>query len=102
MNGKLLNLGPRSNAMLAKAGIHSLDDLRAQGSVQAYLAVSRIWKGASLNLLWALEGAVTGRHWLEVARGERLDLLTRLETAREALAPVARKKRPTRKKAPKR
>lgn len=102
MNSKLLNLGPRSNAMLAKVGIRGLDDLRARGSVETYLAVSRIWKGASLNLLWALEGAVTGRHWLEVARGERLDLLTRLEAAREALAPVARKKRPARKKTPKR
>ena len=84
MNDKLLNLGPRSLEMMSKAGIHSLEDLRALGSVEAYLKVRRVWKDASLNLLWAMEGAVSGRQWREVAKHDRLDLLTRLEAVQEA------------------
>jgi len=34
---------------------------------------------ASLNLLWALEGALTGRPWEDVARNDRLTLLLQLE-----------------------
>ena len=54
--------------MLTKPGIRSLAKLEARGAVGAYLAVKRIRKGASLNLRWALEGALTGRPWQDVAR----------------------------------
>jgi len=76
---KLANLGPKSAAMLAGAGIESLEQLRALGAVNAYLAVRRQQGGVSLNLLWALEGALTGRRWQAVAREDRLHLLTLLE-----------------------
>lgn len=90
----LPNLGPRSSAMLAKAGIKSRARLERLGAVGAYLAVKRIWKGASLNLLWALEGALSGRPWQEVARTERLRLLMELE-ARQPAAPRTRRKNTT-------
>lgn len=75
----LRNLGPASLQMLAAAGISSEDDLRALGSVAAYLAVKRTGAKASLNLLWALEGALTGRHWQVVAREDRTALLLHLD-----------------------
>lgn len=53
--GELQNLGPKSQAMLAAAGIHSLEQLRKLGSVHAYLLVKATGANASLNLLWALE-----------------------------------------------
>jgi DNA transformation protein len=34
----------------------------------------------SLNLLWALEGALTGRPWQVVAKEHRLSLLLALES----------------------
>ena len=34
---------------------------------------------ASLNLLWALEGALTGLHWQVVAKEHRLSLLLALK-----------------------
>jgi DNA transformation protein len=37
--------------------------------------------GVSLNLLWALEGALTGRPWQEVAVADRASLLMALEDA---------------------
>jgi DNA transformation protein len=81
--------------MLAKAGIRTEARLRKLGSVAAYLAVQRVWPAASLNLLWALEGAVTGRDWREVAKRDRLDLLTRLEAAQES-RPARRRTGPKR------
>lgn len=75
----LRNLGPASLRMLAAAGMSTDEDLRALGSVAAYLAVKRTGANASLNLLWALEGALTGRDWRLVAREERTALLLLLD-----------------------
>lgn len=71
----LLKLGPASQRMLMAAGIATEAELRARGSVVAYLAVKQAGGNASLNLLWALEGALTGRDWRVVAREDRTSLL---------------------------
>jgi len=73
------NLGPASWRMLRAAGITDAANLRALGAVAAYLQVKRSGQGASLNLLWALEGALSGRHWQQVARDDRLRLMLALE-----------------------
>lgn len=75
----LPNFGPRSQEMLAQAGIKTVAQLRELGAVRAYLQVKRSSGNASLNLLWALEGALTGQHWQVVAREGRLRLLMELE-----------------------
>jgi DNA transformation protein len=77
--GHLPNLGPRSQDMLAKAGITSPEQLRQLGSVRAYARVQKAGAEPSLNLLWALEGALTGQPWQEVSREHRLSLLLALE-----------------------
>jgi DNA transformation protein len=74
-----MNLGPKSEAMMRRAGITTIEQLRALGAVRAYLIVKRTGANTSLNLLWALEGALTNRSWKEVARTERLSLLLQLE-----------------------
>lgn len=75
----LSNLGPKSQQMLAQAGIHTIAQLRQLGAVRAYVKVKRAGTNASLNLLWAMEGALTGQHWQVVAKQERLRLLLELE-----------------------
>lgn len=75
----LRNLGPQSEKMLVKAGITTEKRLKALGAVRAYVAVKRTGGHPSLNLLWALEGALTDRDWKEIARTRRLELLTELE-----------------------
>jgi DNA transformation protein len=75
----LPNLGPASQAMLARAGISTLERLRKLGAVRAYVQVKRAEPRASLNLLWALQGVLTGRAWQDVARDDRLGLLLQLE-----------------------
>ena len=78
---KMRNLGPQSVKMLAKVGIDSDEELRALGSVAAFLSVKRAGCSPSKNLLWALEGALTDRDRKEVSRNDRLSLLTQLEDA---------------------
>jgi hypothetical protein len=75
----LPNVGPVSKRMLAAAGIRSAETLRRLGSIEAYRRVRAHDPRASLNLLWALEGALTGRSWEDVARNDRLSLLLQLE-----------------------
>lgn len=88
----LKNLGPKSMEMLAKAGIHSVDDLQRLGAVVAYARTKAVCPKASLNLLWALEGALTGRDWKLVAETDRASLLMALEDVQRHL--VGRQDRP--------
>jgi DNA transformation protein len=76
---ELPNLGPKSQQMLVASGIQSVAQLRELGSVAAYAMVKARHKSASLNLLWALEGALCGMPWQEVAREHRTSLLLNLE-----------------------
>ena len=58
------NLGPRTEAMLAEAGIVSEADLREVGAVEAYLRLKFIFGGhASLLALYAMEAALIGCDW---------------------------------------
>jgi DNA transformation protein len=86
---QLLNLGPKSRQMLARAGITTLAQLLDVGSVAAYARAKQAGANVSLNLLWALEGAMTGTPWQTVAREHRTSLLLALEDyQRRAKAPT--------------
>jgi len=76
---EMANLGPRSAAMLLAAGITSFARLKRMGAVAAYARVKAAGQPASLNLLWALEGALTGTHWRVIARDDRTRLLIELD-----------------------
>ena len=82
--GRLRNLGPRSREMLATVGIRTQAELAARGAVRAWDDLRRAGQPASLNLLWAMVGALEGRDWREVARTDRLDLLMQIEALAEA------------------
>ena len=75
----LPGLGPKSRDMLRRAGIETLAQLRALGAVAAFAITKKANTAASLNLLWALEGALTGLPWRTVAREHRTSLLLALE-----------------------
>ncbi len=53
--------------------------MRKLGAVRAFARTKAVWPKVSLNLLWALEGALTGRDWRVVAETDRADLLMALE-----------------------
>ena len=75
----LPGLGPKSTAMLAAVGVKSVTDLRRLGAAKAFLDVRAAGLRPSLNLLWALEGALTAMPWQKVARTERTRLLFEVE-----------------------
>lgn len=75
----LRNLGPKSQQALAKVGVVSVAQLRRLGAVAAYAKAKRSGANISLNLLWALEGALSGLPWQEVAREHRTSLLLALD-----------------------
>lgn len=75
----LPNLGPKSETMLAAIGVHGRADLASRGAVATYVSLKQSGQPVSLNMLWALGAALTGRHWSDVARNDRLRLLLELE-----------------------
>lgn len=67
--------GPESQEMLARAGIRTIAELSDPGSVEAFVRTRRVVPGANPDLLWALESALSGEPWQEVARRHRTSLL---------------------------
>jgi DNA transformation protein and related proteins len=76
---ELNGLGPKSQQMLANAGITTVARLKELGSIEAYFLTKEKNPGVSLNLLWGLESAISGESWQTVAREHRASLLLALE-----------------------
>lgn len=83
---ELKSLGPKSQEMLARAGITTVEQLREIGSVAAYVQTKKANPKVSLNLLWGLESALTGERWQEIARVHRTSLLLALEQHQQQLS----------------
>jgi DNA transformation protein len=75
----LRNLGPASERMLEAAGIKSPEQLDALGSLEAYRRVAAAGGHPSLNLLWAIEGALLGLDWRELPEDQKQELLEELK-----------------------
>ena len=86
---KLRNIGPKSSAWLRQVGLRTYEDIAAAGAVDAFLRVKRAGFRPSLNLLYALEGALADCHWQEVPEARRHALIADLEAA-TALLPLPR------------
>jgi hypothetical protein len=72
---KLRNIGPKGMAWLRQTGVRSLDDLKAVGALAAFVRVKRAGFKPSLNLLYALEGAILDCHWQEIPEDRRNALI---------------------------
>lgn len=72
---KLRNIGPKSAAWLRQTGIRTQEDLVAVGALAAFVRVKRAGFKPSLNLLYALEGAILGCHWQEIPEERRSELV---------------------------
>lgn len=62
----LRNLGPESAKMLADVGIDTRATLADIGAVGAYVAVKKKGLNPTLNLLYAVEGALRDLPWTEL------------------------------------
>lgn len=82
---QLRNIGPKSAAWLRQVGLRTEEDLRAAGPVDAFMRIKRAGFRPSLNLLYALEGALLGCHWQEVPEARRQQMVAEAEAAIAAL-----------------
>lgn len=84
---KLRNIGPKSAAWLRQVGLKTPEDLAAAGPLDAFMRVKRAGFKPSLNLLYALEGALQDCHWQEVPESRRQELVQQAEAAIALLPP---------------
>ncbi|MGQ0800155.1 MAG: TfoX/Sxy family protein [Pseudomarimonas sp.] len=86
---KMMNVGPKSAAWLRQVGIRSREELLSHGAVGAFVKIKRAGFRPSLNLLYALEGALLECHWQQLPEARRGELVTAVEAA-VALFPTAK------------
>ena len=67
----LRNLGPTSAQWLREIGVHTRDDLERVGPVLAYQLVRQRQSDTSLNLLWAMVGALLDKDWQDLTAAEK-------------------------------
>lgn len=76
---ELLNLGPKSTGWLAHIGIHTCQDLTEMGIVPAYCLLKAQGYPVSLNLLYALYGALHDMPWNKVSPEVKKQLQVEVE-----------------------
>ena len=82
----LRGIGPVTRSRLEDIGIRTLDDLRSMGSVEAYRRLKfMLPRQINLNALYALEAALRGCHWLDLAPDVKTALQQQAKTIDEAL-----------------
>jgi DNA transformation protein len=82
----LPGIGPVTQNRLQEAGISTVGDLQAMGSVEAYRRLKfMLPRQVSLNGLYALEAALRGCHWLDLPQDVKATLQQQGKIIDEAL-----------------
>ena len=76
---ELKNLGKTSVQWLNAVGIRTLEQLHEVGSVAAYCKVRDRGFKVSKVLLYAMEGALIGKHWNDLDEEYKLRLLEQVD-----------------------
>jgi hypothetical protein len=84
MTDKIRNVGPKSAAWLRQVGVRTTEDLIRVGPVEAFLKVKRAGFRPSLNLLYAMAGAMADCHWADLSEERKQELLAALGAAESA------------------
>ncbi|MGA8277601.1 MAG: TfoX/Sxy family DNA transformation protein [Rhodanobacteraceae bacterium] len=78
---KIRNVGPKSAAWLRQVGVRTYEDLVEVGALDTFLKVKRAGFRPSLNLLYALAGALADCHWTDLSDQDKQTLLDELAAA---------------------
>jgi DNA transformation protein and related proteins len=70
----LRNLGSKSERWLNEIGVCSKEDLEKPGSIEAYRLLKQKGYPVSLNLVWAIEGALTDTDWRDLPSDLKAEL----------------------------
>ena len=90
--GKLRNVGGKSAAWLRQVGIRTREDLESVGAIAAFIKVKKAGFKPSLNLLYALAGALEDCHWQQLGSERREQLQAELAAQEEALGMTGKPK----------
>lgn len=86
-DNKIRNVGPKSAAWLRQVGVRTQEDLERLGPVEAFMKVKRAGFRPSLNLLYALAGAIENCHWADLP-DERKTALVQAAASNETANPI--------------
>lgn len=76
----LKNIGRTTEIWLHEIDIHTPDDLRAVGAIEAYRRLKGTFPTlVTLNALWSLEGALLGLDWRAIPDERKAELLAELD-----------------------
>ena len=75
----LPNIGPTLAKKLIAVSIKTPADLRRVGSTKAFAKIKSMDSSACYNMLYALEGAVQGIRWHNLAKKERNNLKDKIK-----------------------
>ena len=89
---KMRNVGGKSAAWLRQVGIRTRTDLEAHGAIGAFIKVKKAGFKPSLNVLYALAGALDDCHWQQLGTERREQLLADLAVQEEALGMTGKPK----------
>ncbi len=80
----LKNLAEKSEQQLGEIGIHSAEELRDWGAVEAYVQLKQHFvQGISLNFLYAMEAGLRDIHWQEISQEDKLELQRQVDALME-------------------
>lgn len=85
MSEKIPNIGPKTQAQLRQIGIRTHEDLARFGVVDTFVRLKRAGFKPSLNALYALEGALSNRHWTSLSPDEKNALVVEANARLDAL-----------------
>lgn len=75
----LKGFGPKSEEILAKVNIHTVDEFIAIDPFELYKQLKQNDKGTGLNFIYAIIGAREGIHWQAVANSRKEEILFKLD-----------------------
>ena len=71
--------GPVTRSWLSSIGVSTVDDVRRIGSGEIYRVLKQRGLPVSLNLVYALEGAILGVSWNKIPADVRAELRAAVE-----------------------
>lgn len=75
----LKGFGPKSEEILAKVDINSVEEFMAIDPYDLYRELKKKVKGTGMNSIYAIIGAQEGIHWQEVSRTRKTEILIKLD-----------------------
>jgi DNA transformation protein and related proteins len=84
---KIRNVGPKSAAWLRQVGIRTEVEIKVLGAMEVFMKVKKAGFKPSLNLLYALEGAVQDCHWTALTDERKSELVAAVAALEEGKGP---------------